>query len=72
MDPFSSESKVVSITKSTHVRPKIMSSIVALHARLGCDAGLQMYGIGKGNFLSAAEKVPLNYIGEQDAGMQDY
>ena len=71
MDPFSSESKVVSIKKSTHARPNIMQSIVALHAGSGCDAVPQMYGIGKGKSLSAAEKVPLNHIGEQDADMRD-
>ena len=30
-----------------------------------------MFGIGKSKSIKAAEKVPLNYLGEQNADMQD-
>ena len=68
MDPFSSESKVINIKKS---RPSIIPSIVALHAISGCDTVPQMFGMGKSKSIKAAEKVPLNYLGKQNADMQD-
>ena len=71
MDTFSSESKVINIKKSANSRPSIIPSIVALHAISGCDTVPQMFGIIKSKPIKAAEKVPLNYLGEQNADMQD-
>ena len=65
---FLSESKVINIKKSANSRPSIMSSIVAQHAIFTVP---QMFGIGKSKSIKAVEKVPPNYLGEQNAGMHD-
>ena len=71
MDPFSSESKVISIKKSTSSRPAIIPSLVALHAISGCNTVPKMFGVGKVKSLKAAEKVPLKYLGEQNSDLQE-
>ena len=71
MDAFTDDKNLISINKSIAANENMIQSSSALHALSGCDSVPIMFGIGKSKALKAVSKVPLRYIGNVDAKLED-
>ena len=71
MDSFSKDTNMISINKTVENSIELISSLSALLALSGCDSLPMMFGIGKVKSLKATNEVPLKYLGDKDASIDD-
>ena len=72
MDVFTDANKVMSINKSiASSHHNVTPSLIAVHALSGYNCVTMMFGICKWKTLKAVSKIPLIYVGNVDASLED-
>lgn len=71
MESFQDSKSLISIHKSVQQHIDVIPSLIAIHALSGCDSVPMMFGIGKAKALAAAKYVQLQYLGHEDASLND-
>ena len=70
MDALADDGKLISTNKSVAANRKVIPSLIALHALYGCDL-VSMFRIGKLKPMKAVNKVPLKYLRNVNANLEE-
>ena len=70
MDALADDGKLISTNKSVAANRKVIPSLIALHALYGCDL-VSMFCIGKLKPMKAVNKVPLKYLRNVNANLEE-
>ena len=72
MNIFTGDKKLISINKSiASSHHDLTPSLIALHGLSGYSSVPVMFGIGKLKTLKAGSKIPLRYVRDVDANLED-
>ena len=71
IDAFTKDNKLFNINKSVAANTKVIPSLIALNALVGCVSVPMMLGRSKSNVLKTVNKVSLKYVGDVDANLEE-
>ena len=72
MADFNEKKSITSIRDSVENHRQLIPNLLYVHALTGCDTVPMLYGIGKKKAINIAKKLPLSYLGQEDASDEQY